>query len=123
MEQFHLGELIHQKVKEKGMSIKDFRNSISKSSSAAHSIFRKDYIRTDELEEISRILGVNFFDFLAKNFEQEGKFEKAPEAKEPIEMEDVPLTAMEIEEGDQVCLTIKLSPKKSKQVIALLRGE
>ncbi len=61
IENIHIGMLIKEKVKKKGMTIMQFARSIHKDRSGVYRIFNSANIDTDLLVRISNILDYNFF--------------------------------------------------------------
>lgn len=60
MKNIHIGEAIKQKVKERGISITDFANSIHCNRTNVYSIFSRKSIDMEQLMLISEVLDYNF---------------------------------------------------------------
>jgi transcriptional regulator with XRE-family HTH domain len=60
MKGIHIGSIIRQKVKEKGLSVKTFAKMLHYSESNAYSIFTRKSIDFELLEFISEILDYDF---------------------------------------------------------------
>ena len=56
MEKIHIGSIIHEKVKELGMSVADFARALHCNRPNAYSIFERKNIDVELLVEISKIL-------------------------------------------------------------------
>jgi plasmid maintenance system antidote protein VapI len=62
----HIGKLILEKVKEKGISKSAFARNINKSRQNVQDIFKRESIDTQLLSEIGEVLEVDFFELLSK---------------------------------------------------------
>ncbi|MDR0789859.1 MAG: transcriptional regulator [Bacteroidales bacterium] len=58
--EIHIGKLIRQKVKEKGLSISDFAALINRERSTAYNIFKQPTIDINRLISISKVLQYDF---------------------------------------------------------------
>ena len=66
----HIGKLIQKKLDESNLSRKVFAERIHKSRSHLYKIFSRDFISTDDLLLISRVLKHNFFQYFAEELKQ-----------------------------------------------------
>jgi plasmid maintenance system antidote protein VapI len=62
----HIGKLILEKVKEKGISKSEFARNINKSRQNVQDIFKRESIDSQLLFEIGEVLEVDFFELLSK---------------------------------------------------------
>jgi transposase len=105
METVHIGKKIKEKVEEMNLSKKEFAEMISRSGTSVHELFRKEYIRTDELERISQILDFNFFSYYAQS---------------GLTPEGSPKEALQLTNNDEVGVIINLDGKYSEQILELV---
>lgn len=61
----HVGKLILDKLKEKGMTKSEFARRINKSRQNVQDVFKRHSLDTDLLADVSRVLNFNFFQVLA----------------------------------------------------------
>lgn len=61
----HLGKLILEKLKEKGMTKSEFARRINKSRQNVQDVFKRQSLDTDLLADVSKVLNFNFFQLLA----------------------------------------------------------
>lgn len=66
----HIGKLIQKKLDESNLSRKIFAERIHKSRSHLYKVFSRDYINTDDLLVISRVLKHNFFQYFSDELKQ-----------------------------------------------------
>jgi len=88
MAKIHIGKKIREIVDKSNFSIVDFAKSINLSRDGAYKIFAKEYIDTDQLKKISRVLKHDFFSYysaeLSETKEPKDKYGFA--TKEDIEI-------------------------------------
>ena len=82
----HIGSMIEQKVKEKGIKISVFAKAIYCNRSNVYSIFRRKSIDTEQLVLISKVLN---FDFIKLYFENES---------EPVQLQKKYIVVLETDE-------------------------
>lgn len=89
MEKYHIGHEIEKEMRAQGMTARQLANEINLSPQAVYDIFKKDYIATDRLAMIQRVLERDFFKELSEALNNGGMLaEKEDESviKERIEM-------------------------------------
>ncbi len=89
MEKYHIGHEIEKEMRAKGMTARELAGEINLSPQAVYDIFKKDYIATDRLADIQRVLGRDFFKELSDALNNGGMLsEKEDESmvKERFEM-------------------------------------
>lgn len=105
MEKVHIGNKIKEKVEEMNLTKKDFAEMISRSGTGVHELFRREYIRTDELERISEILNFNFFSYYAQS-------KHTPEGS--------PKNSDQVINNEKVGVIINLDSTYSEQILELV---
>jgi transcriptional regulator with XRE-family HTH domain len=66
---FHIGYLIKQKVKERGVNMNDFAKAIHCSRPNAYSIFRRKSVNIDLLQLVSEALNYDFVEIYNKSLD------------------------------------------------------
>ena len=61
MEKYHIGHEIEKEMRAKGMTARELAGEINLSPQAVYDIFKKNYIATDRLAMVQRVLGRDFF--------------------------------------------------------------
>lgn len=64
----HLGKKIQEEVHRQGMSVTEFAKRINRTRTVAYDIFKRDSIDTDLLLQIGKVLQVDFFASIKKNY-------------------------------------------------------
>lgn len=89
MEKYHIGHEIEKEMRAKNMTARELASEINLSPQAVYDIFKKDYIATDRLAMIQRVLDRDFFKELSEALNNGGMLaEKEDESviKERFEM-------------------------------------
>lgn len=63
MSKIHIGKKIREVVDSSALTIVEFARSINLSRDGAYKIFAKEYIDTDQLKQISKVLQHDFFSY------------------------------------------------------------
>lgn len=66
MEKYHIGHEIEKEMKAQGMSARQLAVEINLSPQAVYDIFKKNFIATDRLAMVQRVLGHDFFKELSE---------------------------------------------------------
>ena len=66
-----IGELIRERLKDEERSVSWFARKLSCSRANVYKIFRKEYIDTELLTRISRILDYDFFQYFSEHLKEE----------------------------------------------------
>ncbi len=64
----HLGKKIKEEVKRQGISISEFSRRINRTRSVAYDIFKRESVDTELLTQIGKVLRVDFFTSLRKEY-------------------------------------------------------
>jgi transcriptional regulator len=83
----HVGKLVLEKLRERGMKKAEFGRRINKSRQNVHSILRRPALDTDLLSQISKVLEYNFFQVLAEKLDIEQSYPVLMEEKSPYKKE------------------------------------
>ncbi|MDR0710880.1 MAG: helix-turn-helix domain-containing protein [Prevotellaceae bacterium] len=70
----HIGEIIRQKVKERGISVVDFANAIHCTRSHVYTIYSRKNMDVEQLMLISKALGYDFISELYLNHSSSKKY-------------------------------------------------
>ncbi|MES2679562.1 MAG: hypothetical protein V4635_06735 [Bacteroidota bacterium] len=74
MSKIHIGKRIREVLDKSAFTVVDFAKSINLSRDGAYKIFAKEYIDTDQLKQISKVLKHDFFGYYSADL---------PELKDP----------------------------------------
>ena len=76
MEKYHIGHEIEKEMRAKGMTARELAGEINLSPQAVYDIFKKNYIATDRLAMVQRVLGRDFFKELSEALKNGGILDK-----------------------------------------------
>ena len=76
MEKYHIGHEIEKEMRAKGMTARELAGEINLSPHAVYDIFKKNYIATDRLAMVQRVLGRDFFKELSEALKNGGILDK-----------------------------------------------
>jgi len=76
MEKYHIGHEIEKEMRAKGMTARELAWEINLSPQAVYDIFKKNYIATDRLAMVQRVLGRDFFKELSEALKNGGILDK-----------------------------------------------
>lgn len=107
-----IGQLINDKLKEKGMKVTELAEKINSSRGNIYDIFKRPNIGIDLLKDISLALNHNFFDDLANNLDLIGEWKETDETRKEeaiylLIQKDIPEILHELKR----CSCIVFTPK------------
>lgn len=107
-----IGQLINDKLKEKGMKVTELAEKINSSRGNIYDIFKRPNIGIDLLKDISLALNHNFFDDLANNLDLIGEWKETDETRKEeaiylLIQKDIPEILHEL----KICSCIVFTPK------------
>lgn len=95
--EIHVGKLILDKLRERGMKKAEFARRINKSRQNVQDILTRPALDTDLLSQISKVLDYNFFQILAEKVNIEQPFPMAMEEKSPYQKKEKPRTKEQLQ--------------------------
>lgn len=69
MKNYHLGEEIKREVRRQSMGVGEFADKLCYNRANVYNIFKREYMDTDLLARISKVLHRNFLEEIAKQVE------------------------------------------------------
>lgn len=123
MAQIHLGEFIKKKMDEKHLTANDLQKAINKGKSATYNIFEREHLRTDEIEVISKLLGINIFEELARTSQAPHSVEYRIPPRKDQRIDD-PERPYELNQAPKcISITLEVTPEKSEKILKILQGQ